>query len=814
MEVEARRIRRFVPQRPSHRTILPLHASSSSHNVSNTISCWYCDYKICSFNRPLFHFGRRYARFLKVWFSIGVGFALSAVLGVTLVPGLSLSLADTGYACVSTIISVFMHELGHAVAATSEGIQVEYIAVFIAILFPGALVAFNYEFLQTLPHLTALRVYSAGIWHNAVDTDPDSPFSRLSVFLSGTIADNHVSGPLARRIQKTSSDGHGSQHGGGQLVRWAEKLPSGEEGIEDPLDKDRCSRVHCPNLETYLSDTDRRIHFEGGAVEPSLEADAACGKMETHNVQISDNWEAKNDLHVRKSKGRMESILEIKTNDLTHGEQEVETDCFKGAQQHLYKFKMPLDPSAEPDGPNSNLGLGKNIPDEALQGLSIDYTGLNSNTHGDKSPEQVTNNYQQLRELGSKWKVYSRGTGCRKNKAHVNNSNTPCKENSHPQHKLTQAIKEMEAAKQGNDGQHAPPDSGPREPETESEKSRASQTKIPSCGMALFLLPMILFPFYSSDSSPMVLNVPPTSPLFGYLAPGDVILSVDNVTIRNAQEWLKLNTLTYNIKLNNVNVSQRSGNLGVINRMKGYCVPSFMMDESKITELLENQHACPSELTAFVKSLCSANVTLDDGQSETDLLNRGWNMYCLNAKDVVKRYRCGDDWGLAITKGGGCTCSQDEFCLAPVQEPGSVWVEIAYSRTSHECLSHVQNRFPFSETSGVKETNCGGTFIFVGDVISMAHSIQLTSYQPRWGPQIVAYFPNLLERILIWTFHVSLALALLNGLPVYFLDGESILDATLSHFTSLSPGKRKKVLRLCLLGGSVISIIVCFRELL
>lgn len=154
------------------------------------------------------------------------------------------------------------------------------------------------------------------------------------------------------------------------------------------------------------------------------------------------------------------------------------------------------------------------------------------------------------------------------------------------------------------------------------------------------------------------MNVPPTSPLFGYLAPGDVILSVDNVTIRNAQEWLKLNTLTYNIKLNNVNVSQRSGNLGVINRMKGYCVPSFMMDESKITELLENQHACPSELTAFVKSLCSANVTLDDGQSETDLLNRGWNMYCLNAKDVVKRYRCGDDWGLAITKGGGCTCSQ------------------------------------------------------------------------------------------------------------------------------------------------------------
>ncbi|XP_020226345.1 membrane-bound transcription factor site-2 protease homolog isoform X2 [Cajanus cajan] len=488
MEVEARRIRRFGPQRPTHRTLLPLHASSSSHNVSNTVSCWYCDYKISMFNRPLFHFGRRYSRFFKVWFSIGVGFALSALLGVTLIllwelartlhlcggsnklgsfantlffgfpsllPGLSLTLADAGYICVSTVISVVVHEFGHAVAATSEGIQIEYIAIFIAILFPGALVAFNYELLQTSPHLTALRVYSAGIWHNAV----------------------------------------------------------------------------------------------------------CCA----------------------------------------------------------------------------------------------------------------------------------------------------------------------------------------------------------ACGLALFLLPMILFPFYSSGDSPMVLNVPPTSPLSGYLAPGDVILSVDNVPIRNAQEWLKLNTLTYNVKLNNVNVSQRSGEL-VVNKMKGYCIPNFMMEESKITELLETQRACPSELTAFVKSLCSANVTLDDGQSKIDLLSRGRSMYCLNAKDVIKHKRCGDDWGPATTKGGGCTCSQDEFCLAPVQEPGLVWIEIAYS-SPHECLSHVQNRFPFSETSGVKETNCGGVFIFVGDVISMARSIQLTSYQPRWGPHIVAYFPNLLERILIWTFHVSLALALLNGLP-------------------------------------------------
>lgn len=43
----------------------------------------------------------------------------------------------------------------------------EYVAVFIALLFPGAVVAFNHDFLQALPRHAALRVYCAGIWHNA-----------------------------------------------------------------------------------------------------------------------------------------------------------------------------------------------------------------------------------------------------------------------------------------------------------------------------------------------------------------------------------------------------------------------------------------------------------------------------------------------------------------------------------------------------------------------------------------------------------------------------------------------------------------------
>ncbi|KAI3965939.1 hypothetical protein MKX01_010896 [Papaver californicum] len=53
----------------------------------------------------------------------------------------------------------------------SEGVHIEYIAIFLATLFPGALVAFNYETLQSVPQFAVLRIYCAGIWHNAVKAD-------------------------------------------------------------------------------------------------------------------------------------------------------------------------------------------------------------------------------------------------------------------------------------------------------------------------------------------------------------------------------------------------------------------------------------------------------------------------------------------------------------------------------------------------------------------------------------------------------------------------------------------------------------------
>ncbi|KAL9256732.1 Membrane-bound transcription factor site-2 protease-like protein [Drosera capensis] len=92
---------------------------------------------------------------------------------------------------------------------------------------------------------------------------------------------------------------------------------------------------------------------------------------------------------------------------------------------------------------------------------------------------------------------------------------------------------------------------------------------------------------------------------------------------------------------------------------------------------------------------------------------------------------------------------------------------------------------------------------------SMAQSLWLTSYHPRWSYAFSAYIPDIVEKILMCTFHVSLALALLNSLPVYFLDSESMLEMCLRYIPFSSQSRRRIVLQACLVGGSAISCLLC-----
>ncbi|GAB4830390.1 hypothetical protein Ancab_020027 [Ancistrocladus abbreviatus] len=516
--MEARRLRRF--SRGQNHTLLPLR----SRHLYNSVSCWYCDLKISSLNEPLYRFGLRYARFLRVWFAVGIGFSISALLAVTMsagtlcqykgsdklndllsnllfgfsptFSGLNISFIGVGYLLVSTVISVAVHEFGHAAAASSEGIQMEYIAVFLAVLFPGALVAFNQELLEAKSRSTALRIYCAGIWHNAV----------------------------------------------------------------------------------------------------------CCA----------------------------------------------------------------------------------------------------------------------------------------------------------------------------------------------------------ACGVALLLLPFIFSPLYLYGESPMVLGVSSSSPLPGYLSPGDVIVSLDGIKIHNTQDWTELATLIEKRTMQSSTYLEDFKGFGTINGRRGYCGPSSLLEKSR--RIMFNQSTCSDETLTFATFPCSSSIVNHDyeGGSEEDNQRVSKSMYCLNVTDVIKLKRC-DGLANTVDNGSGCICSEDDLCLSPVQMPGLEWVEITYRRPySQECL-----RVGKSPSAGFE--SCGGTFLYVGDVISMVRSVWLTSYQPRWTWPYGGYLPDMVEKILMCTYHVSLTLALLNSLPVYFLDGESILEVSFCYFTFWGPRTRRIFFQACLVGGTVMSCLVFLR---
>lgn len=332
------------------------------------------------------------------------------------------------------------------------------------------------------------------------------------------------------------------------------------------------------------------------------------------------------------------------------------------------------------------------------------------------------------------------------------------------------------------------------------------------CGFFLFLQPVILFPFYIHAENPLVLDVVPASPLCEYLSPGDAIMSLDGTGIRGVQDWMGMSALLDKKILQNSSDSHYFKGFGAVDSRKGYCVPNALLGDSKKVEYADNQSVCPYDLTAFVKIHCFDMIKSEDVDDEDGHIGSRENALCLNTKDIVKLEKCGNGWGTTTTNGSSCTCLQDESCLSPVQFPGLTWIEITYSRPfSTECLQLRSSLLDSNTSSDAVEQTCGGTFVFVGDVISMAHSVQLTEYQSRWGFFFGEYLPNKLEKSLICTFHVSLTLALLNSLPVYFLDGESILEVTLSYFTSLSQRKRRRTLLMLLVGGTFFSVLAFLR---
>ncbi|TPP39615.1 S2P endopeptidase [Fasciola gigantica] len=83
-------------------------------------------------------------------------------------PGINLPFNQLGFYMLTLLLCAFLHEAGHALAALRERVRLHGFGVFLFGIYPGAYVDLNTADLQSLTPFGQLRIYCAGVWHNAI----------------------------------------------------------------------------------------------------------------------------------------------------------------------------------------------------------------------------------------------------------------------------------------------------------------------------------------------------------------------------------------------------------------------------------------------------------------------------------------------------------------------------------------------------------------------------------------------------------------------------------------------------------------------
>lgn len=148
-----------------------------------------------AFNRKIIKWGMDRFKFWTAWFNAGIiisilllPIAMLAILKMTfnvwasgpslnsdsepllepMLPGIDVPVNEIAYYAITLAVCSIVHELGHALAAAREDVQLFGLGILIAFTIPIAYVHISSEQLSSLPLKNQLRVTCAGVWHNIV----------------------------------------------------------------------------------------------------------------------------------------------------------------------------------------------------------------------------------------------------------------------------------------------------------------------------------------------------------------------------------------------------------------------------------------------------------------------------------------------------------------------------------------------------------------------------------------------------------------------------------------------------------------------
>lgn len=268
----------------------------------------------------------------------------------------------------------------------------------------------------------------------------------------------------------------------------------------------------------------------------------------------------------------------------------------------------------------------------------------------------------------------------------------------------------------------------------------------------LFALPWLLSPLYASGEGAAVVSVRNDGPLVDKLAPGELITSLGgSCTVLVESQWMDC--------IDKLGVERQNGFCMPVQLLEGY--PNYIVNGTALSAEEQSVECCQGD------SLSDICFRMMDGASDV--------YKCLTARTVTSKQGCYHP--------KDCHGIGEHSCVFPAIPAASRLVRIAHSK--------------------------GQDILFLGDPQELLYYVSVSNYLPLYTA-VPSWFPVILQTLCSYIVSFSGALAVLNMLPAYALDGQWVLMALVELYLGRcmpNPGHRKTLCTAILVGGTTLLLV-------
>lgn len=271
----------------------------------------------------------------------------------------------------------------------------------------------------------------------------------------------------------------------------------------------------------------------------------------------------------------------------------------------------------------------------------------------------------------------------------------------------------------------------------------------------LYSFPYLLMPFYTAGHGAVVLGVVKGSALDQKLSPGTSLIQVDACPLSYVADWGSC--------LEGIGSHSQ----------KGYCVSEDFLSQYKLHPLNETKEEEEGGRDCCSLDKKDSHLCFSLSFHKRNQVNPENRFTCLRARNIVTDETC-------VTNDDCSAIQSNSLCVTP-------------AIGSHTYLIKIRH------------TSLGDPILYLGGLEQLKHSIILSDYHPSHS-SVPLWLPGSLHTLCIYIASISGALAVLNIIPAYALDGHWTLIALLEYLMPEN-AYRTKISNVILLIGS--SLLMC-----